>query len=148
MQKKVPLKGLENVKLQATLDIANPRPQEALVNTLPKVGGNFSAWAKGIPTIYQGWSVWQDRPGDKIDLVFDSSNWWKTSGHLIEKYACLFLQNRLFYHRKEVDEVLHQNVEWSIAPWGSNIETTMRTNLPFFIREISGIPSNMPHLIS
>ncbi|KAI5650624.1 hypothetical protein M9H77_36629 [Catharanthus roseus] len=39
-------------------------------------------------------------------------------------------------------------IEWSIAPWGSNIETTMRTNLPLLIREISDIPSNIPHLIS
>ncbi|KAI5675746.1 hypothetical protein M9H77_06696 [Catharanthus roseus] len=29
-KKKVPLKGLENVKLQATMDISNPRPQEGL----------------------------------------------------------------------------------------------------------------------
>ncbi|KAI5666925.1 hypothetical protein M9H77_08486 [Catharanthus roseus] len=39
-------------------------------------------------------------------------------------------------------------IEWSIAPWGSNIETTMMTNLPLLIREISDIPSNIPHLIS
>ncbi|KAI5658689.1 hypothetical protein M9H77_27482 [Catharanthus roseus] len=39
-------------------------------------------------------------------------------------------------------------IEWSIAPWGGSIETTMRTNLPLLIREISDIPSNIPHLIS
>ncbi|KAI5667176.1 hypothetical protein M9H77_17029 [Catharanthus roseus] len=28
-------------------------------------------------------------------------------------------------------------IEWFITPWGSSIETTMRTNLPLLIREIS-----------
>ncbi|KAI5650232.1 hypothetical protein M9H77_36237 [Catharanthus roseus] len=27
-------------------------------------------------------------------------------------------------------------IEWSIAPWDSSIETTMRTNLPLLIREL------------
>ncbi|KAI5652907.1 hypothetical protein M9H77_30094 [Catharanthus roseus] len=39
-------------------------------------------------------------------------------------------------------------IEWSLAPWGSNIEATMRANFPLLIREISDIPSNIPHLIS
>ncbi|KAI5652453.1 hypothetical protein M9H77_29640 [Catharanthus roseus] len=30
--------------------LLNPR---ALVNTLPKIGGNFPTWANGLPTIYQ-----------------------------------------------------------------------------------------------
>ncbi|KAI5682361.1 hypothetical protein M9H77_03589 [Catharanthus roseus] len=33
LEEKVPLKGLENVKLLATLDILNPRPQEGLNKT-------------------------------------------------------------------------------------------------------------------
>ncbi|KAI5648390.1 hypothetical protein M9H77_34395 [Catharanthus roseus] len=73
--------------------------------------------------------------------------------------ACLFLQNRLFYHSKKwmkffikmwrlVELGYPRAIEWSIAPWGRNIEATMRTNLPLLIREISDIPSNIPHLIS
>ncbi|KAI5653935.1 hypothetical protein M9H77_31122 [Catharanthus roseus] len=39
-------------------------------------------------------------------------------------------------------------IEWSTAPWGSNIKTTMRTNLSLLIREISDILSDIPDLIS
>ncbi|KAI5676785.1 hypothetical protein M9H77_07735 [Catharanthus roseus] len=46
--------------------------QRALVNTLPKIGVNFSAWAKGLPTIYQG--------------EFSISNLFKTSGFCPTKY--------------------------------------------------------------
>ncbi|KAI5650200.1 hypothetical protein M9H77_36205 [Catharanthus roseus] len=80
-REKVPLKGLENVKLLATLDILNPRPQEglnkifsskALVNTLPKIGINFPTWAKGLSTIYQG--------------EFSISNLFNTLGYCPIKY--------------------------------------------------------------
>ncbi|KAI5676206.1 hypothetical protein M9H77_07156 [Catharanthus roseus] len=71
--------------------------KKALVNILPKIGGNFSDWAKGLPTIYQATKISSVHVICNSYLVIGVSLFCVThSAVIVAKFIGKFYQRKLF----------------------------------------------------